>query len=235
MMRTQCFVFCHGFGFDASFWNSLRPYFSGREAIYLDLEYFDAPVAGRRELNGQQTMDSFTLLTKTSLHDQPIEYIGIGHSLGLMKLMSLSLPFNCLIGLHGFVNFLGFNASLHRRRSRELHYLTRQFTTLPELTLSEFYQRTGVQCKASGLYSLNRIKLLGDLVSLTHSVPVPDEIPMLILGSNDDKITPPALLEDNFGACRNVTLEILSHAQHGLGYLNPDLVYQKIMSFVTSR
>ncbi len=216
MNHKCCFVFCHGFGFDSTFWNPLRPYFSRMNTVYLDLGYF-----------GESSS-----LAKTELYDQSTEYIGIGHSLGLMKLMSLNIPFKCLIGLHGFVNFLGFNTQLHRRRQRELMHLTGQFSSSPELTLGQFYQRTGVDFNVPKTGLLNRMKLLDDLTSLAHPVPVPADIPMLVLGSNDDKIIPPELIEDNFAHHPHVTIDILNQAQHGLGYLQPDVVYQNIMRFL---
>ena len=39
-MNKKCFVFCHGFGFDASFWVHLKPYFAHEQAVYLDVGYF---------------------------------------------------------------------------------------------------------------------------------------------------------------------------------------------------
>ena len=72
--RKICFVFCHGFGFDATFWDPLRPYFAGTNAIYLDLGYFDKPFM-------------------TLYPDDSTDFIGIGHSLGLKKLMSLNIRF----------------------------------------------------------------------------------------------------------------------------------------------
>jgi pimeloyl-[acyl-carrier protein] methyl ester esterase len=217
MNPKLCFVFCHGFGFDSTFWNPLRPYFSRVNTVYLDLGYFGDP---------------YWVMAQPTLPASSTEYIGIGHSLGMMKLMSLNIPFKCLIGLHGFVNFLGFNAQLHRRRQRELMHLTEQFNESPELTLSQFYQRTGVDFNLPIMGRLNQVRLLDDLSSLAHSIAVPVDVPMLVLGSNDDKIVPPVLIEDNFSPYPHVTIDILNQAQHGLGYLKPDMVYQNIMRFL---
>jgi len=232
MNHKRCFVFCHGFGFDATFWNPLRPFFSSMNTVYLDLGYFgEEPSSLRAERSNpvvrSTALDCFASLAKT----QSIEYIGIGHSLGLMKLMSLNIPFKCLIGLHGFVNFLGFSEQLHRRRQRELMRLTAQFHVSPESTLNQFYQRTGVDFNLPTARILNQKRLLDDLALLAHPVPVPMGVPLLVLGSNDDKITPPELIEDNFGAHPHVSIEFINQAQHGLGYLKPDVVYQKIKRF----
>ena len=214
--RKTCFVFCHGFGFDATFWEPLRPYFSEMNTIYLDSGYFGAPLS-------LQNPDC-----------EPTDFIGVGHSLGLMKLMSMSLniDFKYFIGLHGFVNFLGFDEQLHRRRNRELMHLTRHFSHSPEATLLQFYQRTGVALDLSQKHTFNQIKLSNDLASLAHAVSIPKDVPMLILGSNDDKITPPELIEDNFSHLSQVTVHIINQAQHGLGHLKPDVVYDKIRFFL---
>ena len=246
MSRKLCFVFCHGFGFDSSFWDPLRPYFSKMEAVYMDLGYFGEGNAHRAPLFSatcppREGGDPSLMCYGGNAEDrsppsrgrQWVDYIGIGHSLGLIKLMSLDIPFKRLIGLHGFIHFLGFNERLKRRRRRELMHLIEHFNAAPELTLEQFYQRTGVDFKIPKTGTLNRIKLLDDLTLLTQPVPVKVDIPMLILGSNDDKIVPPELIEDNFGCQSHVTIEILNQAQHGLGYLKPDLVYQRIMNFVT--
>ena len=213
MSRERCFVFCHGFGFNTDYWNPLRSYFSTTNTVYMDLGYFT------NEVN-----------ISPNVYDY--DYIGIGHSLGLIKLISSTIPFKALIGLHGFVNFLGYNPALSRRRTRELTHLSKQFNDAPVLTLQQFYQRTGVDFMLPSMDGLHQQRLLDDLTSLFYAVPVPQTIPMLILGSCDDIIVPWALIEDNFSHHPHVNIELLHHVQHGLGYLRPDLVYQKIMRFL---
>ena len=218
--RKQCVVFCHGFGFDASFWDALRPYFVGLDTFFLDLGYFS------------ETHEAFSqYLCWAKAQPTDTDFIGVGHSIGLIKLLSLNLSFKYLVGLHGFVNFLGEDAALHRRRQRELSVLTKHCMDSPALTLQAFYQRAGVDFTAP-LGHLNQQRLLDDLALLATPIAIPKDIPLLILGSNDDKITPPALLLDNFGGHHQVTVEILDQVQHGLGYLKPAEVYQRIMRFL---
>lgn len=213
MSQKRCFVFCHGFGFDATFWDPLRPFFAEMDTVYLDLGYFN---------EGNLNEDSY----------QSTDFIGIGHSLGLTKLIQSNIPFKRLVGLHGFTNFLGSNTLLRRRRQRELMHLTQQFKASPELTLSQFYQRAGVGFNIPVAGVVNQTRLLDDLALLAQSVSVPDDVPLLILGSNDDKIVPPELIEDNFGVCPHVTISLVNQTQHGLGYLKPDVVHQHIMNFL---
>ena len=79
---------------------------------------------------------------------------------------------------------------------------------------------------------INQKKLLDDLDSLLTSRAIPPSIPMLILGSSDDKIVPPVLIEANFSHHPQVRIEILNQAKHALGYLKSEVVYQKIMRFI---
>ncbi len=210
MSRKSCFVFCHGFGFDATFWDRLRPYFIDVNTVYLDLGYFG---------------DKSTTLT----YDESVDYIGIGHSLGLMKLLSLNIDFKCLIGLQGFVNFTGFDEQLQRVRKRELMSLTRHFLRSPEITLNQLYQRTGVPWALSQKPPLHLPLLTKDLALLALSMPI--TAPMLILGANDDKIVPPELIEDNFAHHPQVQIEIINQVQHGLGYFKPGVVFDNVMRF----
>jgi pimeloyl-[acyl-carrier protein] methyl ester esterase len=214
MRRKQCFVFCHGFGFDSTFWKPLQSFFSGMNTVYLDLGYF----AKERNSVAMEDVES-------------TDYIGIGHSLGLTKLLQLNIPFKQLIGLQGFVHFLGFDVQLQRRRRRELMNLTRQFIASPQSALGQFYQRTGVNFYIPETGFLNQSALLNDLHALEHPVKMTPDIPLLVLGSRDDKIVPPELIEDNFAHHAHVTIRLLNQGQHGLGHLEPNEVYQNIMHF----
>ena len=73
---------------------------------------------------------------------------------------------------------------------------------------------------------------LNDLQFLTQSFSVPSDIPMLIIGANDDVIAPPALLHDNFAHYSNVVMHIMDYGMHGLGLLQADVINQKIKSLV---
>jgi len=216
-MKDTCFIFCHGFGFDSTFWNPLKCFFSKQNILYMDLGYFaDTP----------NVIQSITRNLDDNTH-----YIGVGHSLGLIKLLSLNIPFTHLIGLHGFIHFLGFDLRLHQTREREWMGLKRQFARSPELTLKRFYQMTGVSFDMSQNL-IHRNTLQRDLDALNQSSILPPMVPTLILGAIDDSIVPPILIEDNFSSHSQVTIEILNQGQHALGFLNPDLVYRCVMRFI---
>ena len=159
-----------------------------------------------------------------------INYIGIGHSLGLMKLASLNIPFSHLIGLNAFINFLGFDNSLYSLRERQLMSLKTNFLRSPESTLKQFYQRVGLAFDISQK-TIQTTILQQDLEVLRQSTILPPMMPTLILGAIDDKIVPPVLIEDNFTSNSQVTIEILNQGQHALGFLCPELVCRYVMQF----
>lgn len=207
------FVFCHGFGFNNYFWEYLAPFFARENCSFIDLGYFNQP---------SPLLD---------FHGQKI--IGIGHSLGLSKLIGLYENFECLIGLNGFINFLGNNQVLRKRRQLELKILEQSFIKNRENALKNFYNRCGV----SGLNShctmsdLNLNLVLSDLKFLNNPSYLPS-IPTLILASNDDPIVTKELIGDNFFNHPNIELDIINHAKHGLGFIKSLEVYERVMSFL---
>jgi len=207
------FVFCHGFGFNNHFWDNLAPYFIKENCTFIDLGYFRKPSC------------------PIAFHEQKL--IGIGHSLGLLKLLALNKNFECLIGLNGFVNFLGHTDPLRRKRQLELKALKQGVIKKPIETLSAFYARCGLpEWIYQGFMSdLDVNVILSELAFLKTSHRVPP-IPMLILASNDDSIVPPQIIEDNFSNHAHVKQACIHHAQHGLGFLKPHAVYENIMSFL---
>lgn len=94
------FVFCHGFGFDTHFWERIAPFFSREKCSFIDLGYFNNRTESRH------------------LDNQAI--IGIGHSIGLSKLLSMYSNFDCLIGLNGFINFLGADLAIYKKKTNRI-------------------------------------------------------------------------------------------------------------------
>ncbi len=202
-MKKTCYVFCHGLGLDRSFWRFLKPYFEKEETFYCDLGYFGEP--------------SFP----SEIHPEKFDYVGVGHSLGLIKLLALPIPWRSLIGLHGFINFLGYDSSLRVRRTREWKGLCAQFKRSPILTLQNFYQRVGVEMYPAW-EAMNSERLFGDLESL--AIPTNSTKSIILLASRKDVIVPPDLLEDNLRVNPNVCMHYVDDAQHNLGYVLPEIV-----------
>jgi len=205
------FIFCHGFGFDDSFWRYLMPYFSKEKCSLMNLGYFNQPC-------------------------QPVpqeKMIGIGHSLGLLKLICTYQHFDYLIGLNSFINFLSDQADLHSSRKKACEALKWSFACNPAITLKHFYERCGLPdfIKDVRLSDLNLNAILSDLESLMipHQPPA---IPLLILSSDHDVIVPHEIIKDNFENQLHTQINQIGNADHALGFKQPALVYNKIMRFL---
>lgn len=209
------FVFCHGFGFDKNFWSNLAPYFAKEQCTYLDLGSF----GNKCEFNSEESK---------------LQLVGIGHSLGLTKLLNLNKNFDYLIGLNSFTNFLGNDLTLRNKKAGELDMLKKNFIKCPLRTLKNFYQRCGLPSfiNHAQLEKLNPGKILTDLDSLFISITPPKNTPILIIGSENDEIVPPVVLHDNFSNCSNVKVEITPSGKQALGFLEVDKIYKKIISFI---
>lgn len=206
----KCYVFCHGFGFDKNFWKNLSPYFFEKKCIYLDLGYFEEKVEPC--LNGTDT-----------------KFIGIGHSLGLLKLLQLNINFEYLIGINSFVNFLGNDQELQTIRKNDLQVLKDNFIVSPDTTLKNFHRRCGMPYE---IKNINKQIALNDLNLLFTKFDVSHKTPLLVIGSSDDVIVPKKIIYDNFESYSNVSLQIIDGGKHGLGFFKADSIYEKIMSFV---
>ena len=207
------FVFCHGWGLDIHFWQRIAPYFSQQKCSFIDLGYFD--------------------------HPQDIPYsddrmmVGIGHSMGLSKLAARGCHWQALIGLNGFIDFLGSNPMRYPQRQRELKMLVNSFIQDPKATLQRFYTRCGLSdlMAYQDFSNLNRDLILSDLRGLSQAVSCPT-VPVLMLCSDDDIIVPSAITRDYFSPQSWVTIDNINGAGHGLGYNKPAEVYDKIMGFL---
>ncbi|MCZ2204440.1 hypothetical protein [Bartonella sp. A05] len=207
------FVFCHGFGFNIHFWDRVAPYFSHEKCSFIDLGYFN------------NRMDD------KYLHNQRI--IGIGHSIGLSKLVSMYNNFDYLVGLNSFINFLGFDQNLRKKRYKELKALRSSFLKDPNSTLKNFYTRCGtvelVEC--TDFSNLDFDLILSDFEWLQKEYKLP-QVPTLILSSNEDIIVPHTITLDNFSKQLNVQIDSVIGTGHALGFRKPSDVYEKIMSFL---
>ena len=181
-------VFCHGFSYSPNYWINLTALLENFTIHHMDLGYYED--------------------LKIPEIKEPV--IGIGHSLGLIKLMQQNFRFKALIGLNGFVNFLGTGLRLRNRRSLELDTFEHLIRTSPNLALKFFHNRCGVNLNPS---NINKERLLGDLDCLRQSFPVPNNL--TLLAAQNDIVCPPELIQDNFGT-QNITM--LESGRHSLGY-----------------
>ncbi len=210
------FVFCHGFGFDTHFWENIAPYFSQEKCSFIDLGYFNK----RTEIQ--------------HLENQAI--VGIGHSIGLSKLLSIYGNFDCLIGLNGFINFLGSDQTIYKKRQTELKALRSRFLNHPQTALRNFYWRCDVPelIERHDFSRLDIHLILSDLQWLQKEYKLPN-VPTLILSSDDDMVVPESIISDNFHENPWVKRDSITDTGHALGFRKPEEVYEKIMGFLDDR
>ncbi|MEG0036616.1 MAG: hypothetical protein RSB82_01735 [Victivallaceae bacterium] len=212
---TIRFVFCHGFGFNAHFWDPIAQYFSQEVCSFIDLGYFKRPM-------------HLSELQETKI-------VGIGHSLGLLKLNRMYENFDCLIGLNGFTDFLGRDRVLRETRLRELNELRERFIKNPDRTLKSVYKRCGIPefvdfCDFSDI-DLNTALADIEFLKTKHDF---STVPTLIINSDNDTIVPFKIVEDNFLHRSNpyLRLDVMTNARHCLGFGKSSEVYTRIMSFL---
>jgi pimeloyl-[acyl-carrier protein] methyl ester esterase len=196
------FVFCHGFGFDIRFWERIAPYFSQERCSFIDLGYFSNRV--NCEYFKEQRI------------------IGIGHSIGLSKLVSMYRHFDYLIGLNSFINFLGSEQTIRKKRQKELTALQKSFLKDPDSTLKNFYTRCGTpelieQTNFSKL-DCNLISSDFEWLEKEHKL---SKVPTLILSSDDDIVVPNTIVFDNFAKEPKVKIDSIIGGGHGLGFRKP--------------
>jgi pimeloyl-ACP methyl ester carboxylesterase len=71
--------------------------------------------------------------------------------------------------------------------------------------------------------------LTADLRSMKRKYECRRDCPILIIGSDDDEIVPPSILDDNFGDMPNVRLEKINNVSHLLGFKKAEETAEKIL------
>lgn len=159
--------------------------------------------------------------------------IGIGHSVGLSKLISMYSNFDYLIGLNSFVNFLGSDQIERKKRQKELNDLRLSFLKDPDSAIRNFYIRCDIEelIECTDFSNLNRDLILSEFEWLQKEYKLP-EVPTLILSSNDDLVVPYTITSDNFSKQQYIKIDSIMNGGHALGFRKPLEVYRKIMSFL---
>ncbi|GHT92742.1 hypothetical protein FACS1894122_06970 [Alphaproteobacteria bacterium] len=222
------FVFHHGWGYDSSYWDNLAPLFKDFPCRFLDQRdvgsvYFPGsrfnaaelpayPAAGSEAENAH----SATIVT--------LEWIGIGHSIGFVKLLEKEKNLRAIVGLQSFVNFLSDDPQLHRKRSMILEKTIAAFEKYPVEVWREFRQDS----PEISLEQLNYDLLLEDLKKLRLKYFVPAGLEHMILATRDDPVLDAAVVEGDFPD----KVKFLECPGHCLGYKNAKAVYDEIMKFV---
>ncbi len=173
----------------------------------------------------------YPLLTHESFILPSGKRLAIGHSLGFVKLLLMKKPFDAYIGLQGFVNFLGNDQALQKKRGRLLQAMITAFQQSPEKTLKSFHLSCGISPQED--YPVDPTILFEDLRNLSENyTPLLSQKKILIIGSEEDPVVPLNLLKDNFSNHSTVHLDILPGKHHALGFLEADVIAQRIKKFI---
>ncbi len=207
-------VLCHGFGFDRDYWNLLIPYFSDYQIFNMDLGYYGKKTGPLLPATARKT-------------------IGIGHSLGFLKLAQLGHEFDLLVGLNPFLNFLGSQKEIRRRRQLEFQMLKNNMNSSPQTTLEAFHVRCGAPFESKKFEHLSLQDLTQDLDYISYEHPAPNIKDVLLIASEDDPVVPKVLTKELMKPeFSHLNVEFLKTGLHALGYLNPDLVQHRIRGYI---
>ena len=206
-------VFSHGFGFASDFWQSMLPYFNDYNCIMTEAHYFS------KDQSKQGSIDYNDIS------------IGIGHSLGFLKLCQLLPNAKYLIGINPFIDFLGKSHRLRSSRMTEYEIFKKSMQQFPKKTLKQFHRRCGVTSNQIDLDNMNGEKLMSDLTLLTKPVDLNLKKKILVIHAKDDLVVPNQVTEDNFSNSQ-VTLHAFEKGKHGLGMTYPKAVSEVILDFI---
>lgn len=140
-------------------------------------------------------------------------WIGIGHSLGFSRL--LSLPLHGLVSLSGFVRFCVHAPSQNGTAIRVIDRMITKFKNHPYEVLKDFHKQAAMEnLLTRAPFSFNKSQLLVDL-ELMKKMDLTSElrglhVPVLSLATKDDKVVPFALTQETFQS--SVVLEKGGHA-----------------------
>lgn len=216
MHMRKYIIFCHGWGTHSDFWQNLLPYFSKFNIICWNMGYFGSY---------EQILPPIEKLKNSTL-------IGVGHSLGFIQLLLSKLPFDFLISLQGFNNFLGNDEILFCQRRKELLALQRSFSQNYTQTLYTFYNNALLsKCIDLKKYKPNILRLKNDLKLLHNNFFIPVNTKILAIGSSKDKIVPMNLINDNFCTHKNIKIISYAHNGHNLGFYHCATIAKNIQNF----
>ena len=203
----RCFVFHHGFLMDKNYWQNILPYFKGEQYILLDAGYYGQKVEAHPE--------------------DGIEYIGVGHSLGVIKLLQTGFKFKHIIGLNSFLHFCP-------KHGDQLAQFYKNFAKNKLTAVKMFWRTSGIKYVLKSIHKLKLDVLSGDAALLKQNFKSAELPPSLFISSTNDPVITPSMTHYNFDAMQNVKLLMLADGAHVLGYVKPEVIYRHIIEFINS-
>lgn len=194
------YLLAHGFCFNNSYWKNLIGLLNGN--VY----YYD---------------DNF-------LDTDNKEYIGIGHSLGFLKLNNSGLKFSHLISVQGFLNFCGDDPKTKKIREYNLEKMIQNFQNNPTDALKNFYKSCGWSENEMPFKNVPN-NFLEDLKMMKNKY-LHCGIKTTAIATKGDKIVPQIITEDNFSGLKNVIIKYYldDNIIHTLGFDKSEAIIDAI-------
>ncbi|MHC1751729.1 alpha/beta fold hydrolase [Humidesulfovibrio sp.] len=189
----------HGWGFGPEAWSAWAQAFPERPVVLLNAGYF-----------GPQRLQ---------LQHNPHGWVGIGHSLGFARLLTMDVPWRGLIGLGAFLRFCVAPGQDSGTPPQTLDAMLARLESDPQDVLTRFLRRCGLagqrpaQPDATGCERLRQdLTLLRGLNLGPQATPPP----VLLLHAADDRIAPLALAEEARTLLPGARLRVFITGGHAL-------------------
>ncbi|HEX4843934.1 MAG TPA: hypothetical protein VFV57_09690 [Limnobacter sp.] len=215
----QVLVLAHGWGYNHRFFNPLLQTLQSKGTlenslvVALECGYFpDQAKAGLM----LYTPDAWQHHPAETLHNLVLahadaRWLGLGHSLGVVRLLDTSVRWNCLLSINGFTRLAALQTGEAGVAPRVLaRMLNKARNNLP-LVLADFHQSCG---HTPAWTTLSDAALLTDLAWM-QSVNIEHRLGRVVaIYSPSDAIVPKALAESCFAQAEHCTL-LAVDAPHG--------------------
>ncbi len=196
------YLLCSGFCFCNDFWRNLIP--------LLD--------------------DKYEYYNENFVENKNEDYIGIGHSLGFLKLNNSGIKFKALIGLHGFLDFCGAGNAKRDILQNTIDRMIASCKKNPRKFIDFFYNLCGYRNIPN--YQIVLVHdLIADLEYMKNAYHHCGA-QTLIIGSINDKVLDNEIILDNFKNIKNVELHYINNINHTLGFSEPEKVFKLIRRFI---
>ncbi|MEW8586850.1 MAG: alpha/beta hydrolase [Candidatus Thiodiazotropha sp.] len=202
-------LLAHGWCFGHAMWKTLEPLLHTDTFITPDFGYFCEP--------------------KLPLRAQPRALIGIGHSFGsLWLLKQRQYRFDGLVIISAVPSFCRRYGKDLAISEQDLISARTLISRSPQSYVRWFHKKCGMPLTGRSINPecIDETAILRDLEYLStwsiESELEKIEIPIRVLGANNDQIVTPTLLSESFKGFSTVSVEIETHGGHILPILNPE-------------
>ena len=218
---NYAFILMHGWGSNGDYWQNLVNHLDGNDYFIYEQGYFS-----NKEHSKLEDVHHF-------VENHPNDKIvGIGHSIGFIKLLETNVEFDYIFGLQSFVNFLGSGSTLKILSNNFQNFVSEFLKNPGEMLKNSYISARIYEYFEEGMFGENNINyslLIDDLQSLKEDkshLLGNNDINYHIFGSHDDSVVHPFIIKDNFFEENITFLDV--KAYHSLGIFHSELVAKEI-------